>query len=411
MTLDNCFPLAARAALLEPSSIRELGKLARNPGMISFAGGTPDPALFPTASIAAATAAILGESASSREALTYGPSEGYLPLRTSLARLMNADGMRANAENILITSGAQQALEFIATLLIDPGVRVIVTHPTYVGALQAFRLYNAELASIPQDESGLDLRSLELELAAGARFIYLVPDFANPTGLSLPLENRQAIVELCARFGVPIVEDQAYRHLTYESSPPPTLLELARRHGRAGGVIYLSTLSKVIAPGLRTGWILAPEELHRKLVMLKQASDLHGTTLAQMIAAQLAESVMATQLDGVRAAYRERRDAMLAALEKLGIPGLRWSKPTGGMFVWLTFPATMDAAQLLTYAVEEQVLFVPGAAFHADAAGQNTARLCFAAGSIASIEEGMVRLGVAFEKLHRAPDAHSASLR
>ena len=395
---------SSRAAALQPSAIRELSKLAREPGMISFAGGTPDPALFPVESIAAATAEILADPGLQRECLQYGISEGYLPLREVIARYMGRRRIEARAADVLITSGSQQGLEFIGKLFVDPGDRILVTRPSYLGALQAFSLCEPCFVGIPQDELGLDLAALERELAAGAKFLYLVPDFANPTGLSLPLANRLAVIECARRHRVPIIEDQAYEALAYDGAQLPTLYELAQRVGQTAAdtcVIYLGTFSKMLVPGLRTGWVLAPPAIHGALVPLKQAADLHNSVLDQMIVARVFEPVLEEgHLGKLRDAYRARRDAMLVALEECAVPGLEWSVPGGGMFIWLEFPETLDAAAVLARCIaDHRVLFVPGAPFHADGTGANTARLCFARTSPELIREGIRKIAQAITEL------------
>jgi DNA-binding transcriptional MocR family regulator len=412
MNLNAASLFSSRAATLQPSAIRELSKLAREPGMISFAGGTPDPALFPVESIAAAAADILANSGLQRECLQYGVSEGYLPLREAIAHYMSRKRIQASAADVLITCGSQQGLDFIGKLFVDPGDRILVTRPSYLGALQAFSLCEPCFVAIPQDTQGLDLVALERELAARPKFLYLVPDFANPTGLSLPLANRLAIIECARRYRVPIVEDQAYEALAYDDPPLPTLYELAQldaQGGQSACVIYLGTFSKMLVPGLRIGWMLGPAAIHRALVPLKQAADLHSSVLDQMIIARVFERALDEHLAKLRSTYRARRDAMIAALEGCAVPGLDWSEPRGGMFVWLTFPETVDAAEILAHCIRNhRVLFVPGAPFHTDGTGRNTARLCFAAASPEVIREGVRRIAqAATEVLDAGPKAQT----
>jgi len=390
---------AARARRMGASEIRELLKLIDRPEVISFAGGIPDPALFPVEAIAAAHARILGDPRRAAAALQYSPSEGYAPLRDWVAAYMGGLGVACGGEHILITSGAQQALDFIGKLFVSPGDRVLVARPTYLGALQALSAYEPIFDDLPR--RGDNRR----EAGAGPRQAlgYVMPDFQNPTGASLDRVEREELLAAAAALDLPLVEDAAYAALRYEGEEQPALVALdAASHGGidASRVLYCGTFSKTVAPGLRLGWVAAPREVVRRLVLIKQASDLHSPSLAQMVLHEVVEEVMPAGLGAIRRAYRARRDAMLAALAREMPPGVSWTRPTGGMFLWLTLPPGADAAALLVRAIAEaRVAFVPGRAFHADGSGANTLRLNFTLADEARIAEGVARLGTLLRQM------------
>jgi DNA-binding transcriptional MocR family regulator len=382
---------AARARGMVASEIRELLKLLDQPDIISFAGGIPDPTLFPVRAIAAAHRRILGDPARAAQALQYSPSEGYRPLREWIARYMTALGAPCAAEHILITSGSQQALDFIAKLFVGPGDTVLVARPTYLGALQAMSAYEPVYAPLPRRGNN---RPPPAPSASGrAALAYVMPSFANPTGESLDGEERQ---ELLAALDVPVIEDAAYEALRYDgtAAPPLLALEAARMGGiDEGRVLYCGTFSKTVVPGLRLGWVAAPVPVIRRLVLIKQASDLHTPSLSQMVMHEVVQEVLPAHIAPIRAAYRARRDAMLQALAAEMPVGVQWTKPEGGMFLWLTLPEEIDAAALLQRAISEaRVAFVPGRAFHADGSGANTLRLSFSRADEATIGEGIARL-------------------
>lgn len=370
------------------SEIRELLKLLDQPGIISFAGGIPDPALFPLKALADAHRRIIEDPILARSALQYSVSEGYPPLRERLAAQWRAQGVACTADNILITNGSQQALDLIARLFLDAGDRMLTARPTYLGALQAFA--NAAPAYGALSE-------LDNPAAAPAKLAYVMPDFANPTGESMTQAQRIALLARAQARGVAVVEDAAYVALSYDGPTPPTLLEIeARAMGGvdAGRVLHCGTFSKTVAPGLRVGWIVAPAPVIRKLVLLKQACDLHSSSLAQMVLAEVMETVGAAHLAQLRATYKGRRDAMLAGLEKHMPQGIHWTRPAGGMFVWVTLADRLDGAVLLEEAIRsERVAFVPGAAFYAADVQRNTLRLSFSLCGQVEIAEGLARLG------------------
>jgi DNA-binding transcriptional MocR family regulator len=370
------------------SEIRELLKLLDQPGIISFAGGIPDPNLFPLKALADAHRRILDDPARAQMALQYSVSEGYPPLREWLAAQWRAQGVACAADNILITNGSQQALDLIARLFLDFGDRILTARPTYLGALQAF-------ASAAPTYGALS--ELKDPAAPQAKLAYVMPDFANPTGESLTEAERRELLRDADARGVVIVEDAAYVALSYDGPTPPSMLAIdahAKGGVEAGRVLHCGTFSKTIVPGLRIGWIVAPAAVIRKLVLLKQACDLHSSSLAQMVLAEVVHDVGPDQLDRLRATYKRRRDTMLAELDTQMPEGVRWTQPKGGMFVWVTLPEPLDAALLLEQAIRtERVAFVPGGAFYADDVRRNTLRLSFSLCNEAGIAEGVTRLG------------------
>ena len=400
---------AQRTRTLTSSTIRELLKLTERPGVISFAGGLPAPDLFPLEAFLAACQRLLSETSTGRLALQYGPTEGYLPLREMIARHTARYGIRAEPENVLITGGSQQALDLIGKLLIDPGDRVLVEAPTYLGALQAFNVFGPAYTSVPIDQDGLQIGPLEAALRAGPKFMYLLPNFQNPAGVTLSLARRQAVVALADEYDIPIVEDDPYGQLRYEGDHLPPLLVLNReRRGAPGAnrfngrVIYLSSFSKILAPGLRLGWVVAPPEVIGKLVQLKQGADLHTSTFTQMAAYEVARGgFLDSHIRRLRQAYRDRRDVMLASLAEHfpGEWGVTWTRPQGGLFVWARLPAGMDAKRLLEAALAENVAFVPGDSFFAPGTPADEAQRClrlnFSYPSPELIQEGIRRLAAA----------------
>jgi hypothetical protein len=385
---------AGRARRMVASEIRELLTLLEREEVISFAGGIPDPALFPRDAIAAAHHRILDDPARAALALQYSTSEGYGPLRDWIAGHMGGLGIPCAADQILITSGAQQALDFIAKLFVAPGDAVLVARPTYLGALQAFSAYEPVFRPLPRRGDDWGDQGLPGERRALG---YVMPDFQNPTGISLDSDERAALLEAAASLDLPLIEDAAYAALRYEGDDLPPLLALdAAGVGGVDGarVLYCGTFSKTVVPGLRLGWVAAPRPVIRRLVLIKQASDLHTASLSQMVVHEVVQEVLPRRLASLREAYRRRRDAMLRALATEMPAGVAWTRPQGGMFVWLTLPEEIDAAALLRRAIaEEKVAFVPGRAFHADGGGANTLRLNFTLADEARIAEGVARLG------------------
>lgn len=401
---------AQRTLGMTSSAIRELLKLTADPGIISFAGGLPAPEVFPVAEVAAAADRVLGMHGAA--ALQYSTTEGYLPLRELLVRHMGRYGIAVGPDNVLITSGSQQALDLVGKLFLNPGDRVLTEAPTYIGAIQAFTAYQAHCLTVPIDDDGLRVDVLEQALRAGPKFLYVLPNFQNPAGVTISLERRRRLIELASHYGTPIVEDDPYGQLRYEGEHLPPIVKIdAEFHGCAngerafrGGVLYLGTLSKTLAPGLRLGWIVAPEEVVRRLVQMKQGTDLHTGTFVQMLAYETARGGF---LDGhvrrIRKVYGERRDAMLAALEREFPAEVRWTRPEGGLFLWVTLPRGIDSSAVLQDALREKVAFVPGASFFPDGGGEESFRLNFSYCRPEVIEEGIRRLGVVVRR--RVPGA------
>jgi 2-aminoadipate transaminase len=393
---------AQRTQRMRSSAVRELLKLTEQSDVISFAGGLPAPEVFPVDQFRDSTCRLLKEHGA--KALQYSTTEGYRPLREMIARRSSRYGIVIEPENVLITSGSQQALDLIGKVFINPGDHLVVERPTYLGALQAWNAYQAEYINVPMDEDGMRPDELEPALRMGPKFIYALPNFQNPSGVTLSLERRHELIRLADQYGAPIIEDDPYGQLRYEGQHIPSLVALdaqARSHDGApytGNIIYLSTFSKTLAPGIRLAWIVAPAEVILKLVQAKQGADLHTSTFSQMLAYDVAHGGFLDQhIKIIRAVYGARRDAMLKALDRYFPPEVRWMKPQGGLFLWATFPEYIDAADLLKAAVKEKVAFVPGTSFFADGTGRNTARLNFSYSDEKTIEEGIRRLGVALK--------------
>ena len=395
MTTDWSSLYAARTARMRSSAIRELLKLTQQPDIISFAGGLPAPELFPTERVMQATQTVLEQRAC--QALQYSTTEGYPALREMVTRQFSRYELPVTADDVLITAGSQQGLDLIGRIMLDPGDRVLVEAPTYLGALQAWNAYEAEFATIPTDQHGM-----RTDLLAGilsrerVKFIYALPNFQNPTGRTLPEERREELVEVAARFGVPIVEDDPYGQLRYDGESLIPLIALDARQRESlndGNVLYLGTFSKTLCPGFRVAWTVGPRAVIGRMVQGKQGSDLHTSTFAQMVAYETARGgYLETHVRTLRGVYRERRDLMLRLMEKLFPPGVQWTRPEGGLFLWVTLPEGMDAAYLLEKAVESRVAFVPGSAFFPQGGGENTFRMNFSNATPRQIAEGIKRL-------------------
>jgi len=394
---------AQRTKSMGSSAIRELLKLTQEPGLISFAGGLPAPEVFPVDEFRDACDVVLSEVGS--QALQYSTTEGYLPLREMIARHSSRYGIEVEIENIQITSGSQQALDLLGKILINPGDRILVEAPTYLGALQAWNTYGPEYVTVPSDEYGMKTDALENALRSGPKFIYVLPNFQNPMGVTLPLERRHQLVELADRYGVPIVEDDPYGQLRYEGEhlPPVLVLDIQYQekcnNPHPGNVIYLSTFSKTLAPGIRLAWIVAPKSVISKIVLTKQGADLHTSTFNQLVAHQVAHSGFLDQhIRLIRQTYGERRDVMLAAMEEHFPKEVTWTKPEGGMFLWVTLPKGLNAKELFKEAVKLKVAYVPGESFFPNGGGENTLRMNFSNATPEHIETGIERLGQVFTK-------------
>ena len=379
--------LAARAAKMNPSVIREILKVTEKPGIISLAGGLPSPKTFPVDAFARAAATVLAEDGPA--ALQYAASEGLPALREAVAQWLPWD---VDPAQVLITTGSQQGLDLVAKVLVDEGSRVLVETPTYLGALQAFTPMEPTIVSVASDDEGPlvdDFAATAGHDSGRARFMYLLPNFQNPTGRTMSEARRAALVAKADELGVPLVEDNPYGDLWFDQPPPAPLT--ARN---PEGCIYLGSFSKVLAPGLRLGYVVAPQAIYPKLLQAKQAADLHSPSFNQRLVAEvLKDGFLDRHVPTIRALYKRQRDAMHAALEReLASLGVTWSRPDGGMFLWARLPEGMNAIELLPEAVERNVAFVPGAAFYAEAPDARTLRLSFVTASPAQIDTGIKAL-------------------
>lgn len=391
--------ISRRAQQLTSSAIREILKVTERPEVISFAGGLPSPASFPVAAMEAAVARVFADNP--QGALQYAATEGYLPLREFVAKRYNVE-----VERVLITTGSQQALDLIAKVMIDPGSPVLVETPSYLGALQAFSLFEPEFVSIPTDEHGLIPAALTPELTAGARFLYALPNFQNPTGRRLPMERRQELVQRAKDLGVLLVEDDPYGELSYSGSQLPTLLSM-----NPDGVIYMGSFSKILAPGMRLGFVIAPPDLHFKLCQAKQASDLHTPTFTQRIAYEtVKDGLLERHIPTIRELYGKQCAYMLDALKRHMPEGVTWNAPEGGMFIWVELPEGLNSMTILEEAVRRNVAYVPGAPFYATNPRMNTLRLAFVTVPAERIEQGVSILGALFREAiaQHAPQARAA---
>jgi 2-aminoadipate transaminase len=395
---------AHRMHSMGSSVIRELLKYAEQPDIISFAGGLPAPEVFPLKEFRDACNVVLDKNGA--QALQYGATEGYLPLREMIARHTSRYMVEVTPDNILITSGSQQALDFVGRLFVNRGDYIVVESPTYLGALQAWNAYGAQYIPVAMDQDGMIVDLLEEALRKGPKFIYVLPNFQNPSGATLSLERRQKVIELADKYGVPIIEDDPYGQLRYEGEHIQSLVHLDSEFRGcddgcySGNVIYLSTFSKLLAPGLRLAWVIAPEQVIRKLVITKQGADLHTSSFNQYVAYEVGKGgFLDEHVNFIRKVYRERRDVMLEMMDEMFPPEVHWTHPQGGMFLWGIMPDKMDAAEVLKVALKRKVAFVPGGAFHATGGGLNTMRLNFSYSNPDTIREGITRLGTTLKEL------------
>ena len=386
--------LAKRTQRMTSSIIRETLKMMSTPGIISLAGGMPAPELFPIREFQEACNYVLRHCGP--ESLQYGVTEGYPPLKEYLLSKMHKYGVPAEQENILVVNGSQQALDLIGKVFINPGDTVLTDRPTYLGALQAWAAYEARFVTVPLDDEGTRVDLLEDVLKREkVKFIYSLPNFHNPAGVTLTLERRRKLVDLAARYGVFVVEDDPYGELRFEGQDLTPLVVLHKEN-----TIYLSTFSKTLSPGIRLGWIVAPSKVTSKLVQAKQGADLHTSSFVQMVANDICQRGFLRQhVRRIRDVYRERCNVMLAAMERHFPAGVRWTRPQGGLFLWVILPECANCIDLLQAAKEEKVAFIPGTAFYPDgASGSHTLRLTFATASPEMIEEGIRRLAKALER-------------
>lgn len=401
------YQFSQRARQLTSSAIREILKVTVRPDIISFAGGLPAPQGFPVQAMKAAFDHVLDTLPDS--ALQYGPTEGYQPLREWVAQDMSRVGAVVDPDEVLIVSGSQQALDLLGKLFLDPGSKVLLEAPSYLGAIQSFSLFEPVYQAVPTDDGGLIPDGLTDDCVEGARFIYVLPNFQNPTGRTLDLDRRQALVRRCAQAGVPIIEDDPYGELRYGGQAWPSLLALGREAGAT--VVRLGSFSKVLAPGLRLGYIVAPRPIIAKLAQIKQATDLHTASLSQMAVYETIRSgFLGTHLPTVRELYRQQCAYMLDAIGQEFPDSVSWTRPDGGMFIWVTLPEHMDGSQLLEQAIARKVAFVPGAPFFAGARMQpNTLRLSFVTVPEDKIRSGIAILGDLIRQAQQQPAATAAA--
>jgi len=374
-----------RARAIQSSAIREILKVTERPEVISFAGGLPSSETFPIERMRASLDRVL--TANGREALQYSTTEGYAPLREWIAQRLSTPQAPVSPDEVLIVSGSQQGLDLLAKVLVDPGDSVLVETPTYLGALQSFSMFSPKYVSIASDEDGLIPDALT-ESMRGAKFLYCLPNFQNPTGRLLPEDRRVRLVERARALDLLILEDDPYGALSYDGATPPSIRSLAPER-----TVYMGSFSKVLAPGLRLGYMIAPPALRAKLVQAKQATDLHTATLSQMAVYDVVkDGFLDTHIPTIRKLYREQCQSMLAALTHFMPEGVRWNTPRGGMFLWAELPKDMDSSSVLAQAIQQNVAFVPGAPFYAAYPVVETLRLAFVTVPPPRIEEGVERL-------------------
>jgi 2-aminoadipate transaminase len=377
-----------RCAAMSSSIIREILKFTQMPDVISFAGGLPAPELFPIRAFEEACSHVLGTAG--EKALQYSPTEGFIPLKEALAEKMQKYNVPCEAHNILLTNGSQQALDLLGRIFIGPGDTIVTGKPTYLGALQAFKVYRPKIVGVPVDDKGMQVDVLEEALKTEKpKFIYMLPNFHNPMGVTMTLERRVKLVRLAAEHGVPIIEDDPYGELRFEGEDITPVITLHKEN-----VIYLSTFSKILAPGIRLGWVVAPEVIIKKLVQAKQATDLHTSTFIQMIAHDIVNrGILKAHSKEIKSVYGERRHIMTDSMEEHFPKAVKWTKPEGGLFMWVVTPEKVNTWDLLEKATENKVAFVPGSVFYPDESGLNTMRLNFSNANEDMIREGIKRLG------------------
>jgi len=392
-SLVSQWTFAGRALELESSIIRDILKVTSQPEIISFAGGLPAPELFPIEGLRKACQKVLEEVGP--PALQYSLTTGVPPLRRYLAERVSKQGFEVEESNIQVTAGSQQGLDLVGRLFVEPGSVVITEIPTYLGAIQAFNFYGAKYVSVPMDENGVLVEELEDRVKKSKpRIIYIVPNFQNPSGITLSEERRHQLVEIAKRYEVPIIEDNPYGELRYAGKDVPSIQSIGGDY-----VIQLQTFSKIISPGLRIGWISASREIMALVERVKQATDLHTNTFCQYVITEFAkDGALDRHIEELKVAYSERRQVMLNAMEAHFPEEVNWTKPEGGLFLWVELPRGMNSAQLLDKAVERKVAYVPGSPFYAQTKGENTLRLNFSNASPEKIVEGIRRLGQVFKE-------------
>lgn len=388
MTFEWDTKYCERASCMYGSMTRQLMHLIADPEVISFGGGLPAWDLFPLEQVKEVTNYILDSDGPA--VLQYGTSEGYKLFRQAIVKRYKKKGFKISEDNVLITSGAQQSIDLISKLFLDKGATLVVGDPTFLTALQAFSLFQADYLTVPLDKEGMKVELLpEILEKSDVKFIYIMPDFQNPSGLTLSLERRQKLLEIAYQYEIPIIEDDAYGELRYSGKSLPTLKELDKREQ----VIYMGSFSKVLSPGMRVSTLIAPGGVMEKLVFAKQAADLHTNNLAQRIVYEfLRRDLLDPHIQVIIKNYRKRRDTMFQAMERYFPAGVKWTKPDGGIFLWVTLPQGMDATELFEKSVQAKVAYVPGSCYYAKGGGENTMRVNFSACNEEKIEEGIKRL-------------------
>ncbi|MFP4548948.1 MAG: PLP-dependent aminotransferase family protein [Fidelibacterota bacterium] len=375
---------------IKRSEIREILKWTRKPGLISFGGGLPDPDLFPLKELSEITTEVL--ETKGYLALQYGPTKGEAEMLEALCQHMREFGDRATCEEVCVVSSSQQGLDLLSMLMLDDQTPIIVEMPTYLGALQAFRRHNAKMIGVPMDDQGMRMDKLEstLEnLTEKPRFIYTIPDFQNPSGITMSLERRQQLIEIAKKYDIPIVEDSPYRELRYVSETKPSIWTLSG----SKNVIMLKTFSKILFPGMRMGWVVAEPDVVDKFVVLKQSVDLCTPSFNQLLlASYIKKGLMKETIEKAKKCYKPKKDAMVESLEKYMPAGVKWSKPEGGMFLWIELPEHVDTKEIFMTAIEHEVAYIIGAPFYHDGSGKNTMRLSYSFPSIDQIKEGIKRM-------------------
>ncbi len=386
---------AKRMDLIKASEIREILKLTLRPEIISFAGGLPAPELFPVEAMKSVSQQVLEEQG--QEALQYSTTEGYDPLRTHIAKRMIVRGIPTTKDDILITSGSQQGLDFSGKIFLDPEDAVLVESPSYLGAINAFKAYECRFIEVKTDENGMDIVDLEEKIKTNdqIKMIYVIPDFQNPSGRTWSLERRQKLIEIANRYDLPIVEDNPYGELRFEGEEMPPIKSLDTE----GRVIYLGTFSKTFSPGLRIGWVMASPEVLNKYIQIKQGADLQTNTMSQReLALYLDQNDLDVHIEKIISVYRRRRDLMFQTMEESFPKGVEWTHPEGGLFLWVTLPEHMNSKALMAKAVERKVAFVPGGSFFPNGGVHNTMRINYSTMPDEKIVEGIRRLGAVIKE-------------
>ena len=385
------FSLARRMSTMKASTIREILKVTERPEIISFAGGLPAPELFPLEAIDRAHSRVLKESGA--QALQYSTTEGYPPLREWVARRMNERwGTSLDRDNILMTHGSQQSLDLAGKVFFDEGDVVVCESPTYLAAINAFRAYGASFREVPTDDEGMEIAALHeiLDTTPNVKSIYVIPDFQNPTGKTWSLERRKALVEAAEARNIPIIEDNPYGELRFEGEFLPMVMSLSTK----GNVLACGTFSKIFCPGYRIGWLAADKEVIKSFVVAKQGTDLHTSTISQMVLSRfLQDNDIDTHIELIRQVYKKRRDTLVSAMEREFPKSISFVRPNGGLFSWAELPAEVDATQILPHSLEREVAFVPGESFFPNSGKKNTMRLNYSNMPEVRIDEGIQRLG------------------